>query len=155
MYDNFSNLSSDSYYLDGDPRTAGPQPPFNSEPQDSPGLESEMNPKPDYGYTSYHGSGGDSGIGRAVALAFAREGASIAIAYLNETEDAKEIQEVIQNEGHDCILIPGDVTEEAQCKKIIDETVAQFKRIDILVNNAAYAGGKVVSLFKSKITTNV
>ncbi|CAF3756211.1 unnamed protein product [Rotaria sordida] len=146
--------SSDSYDLDGDPRMGGPQPLFNSEPQDSPGLESEMDPKPDYGYTSYNGTGklegkvaiitgGDSGIGRAVALAFAREGASIVISYLNETEDAKEIQKVIQNEGHDCILIPGDISEEAQCKKIINETVARFKRIDILVNNAAYQGKQV------------
>ena len=94
---------------------AGPRPPFNSTPQDSPGLESQMDPKPDYGLTSYNGSGklqgkvaiitgGDSGIGRAVALAFAREGATIVISYLNETEVAEEIQGVIQKEGHECIL---------------------------------------------------
>ncbi|CAF4720796.1 unnamed protein product [Rotaria sp. Silwood1] len=147
-------VSSDPYDLDGDPLMAGPQPPFNSESQDSPGLESEMDPKPDYGYTSYNGSGklegkvaiitgGDSGIGRAVALAFAREGASIVISFLNETEDAEEIQKVIQNEGHDCILIPGDISEEAQCQRIINETVTRFKRIDILVNNAAYQGKQV------------
>ncbi|CAF3545326.1 unnamed protein product [Rotaria sp. Silwood1] len=88
-------------------------------------------------------AGGDSGIGRAVALAFAREGASIVISFLNETEDAEEIQKVIQNEGHDCILIPGDISEEAQCQRIINETVTRFKRIDILVNNAAYQGKQV------------
>jgi len=148
------DLSSDPYDLDGDPRLAGPHPPFNSEPQDSPGLESEMDPKPDYGYTSYNGSGklqgkvaiitgGDSGIGRAVALAFAREGATVVISYLNETGDAEEIQAVIQKEGHECILIPGDITEEAQCKKIINETVTRFQRIDILVNNAAYQGKRL------------
>ena len=131
-----------------------------------------MNPRPDYGYTSYNGSGklqgkvaiitgGDSGIGRAVALAYAREGASIVISYLNETEDAEEIQKVIQNEGHECILIvsetifshihvirllqPGDISEEAQCERIINATVTKFNRIDILVNNAAYQGPKVVS----------
>ncbi|CAF1012142.1 unnamed protein product [Rotaria sordida] len=103
---------------------AGLYPPFNSDPQDSPGLESQMDRKPDYGHLSYNGSGklqgkiaiitgGDSGIGRAVALAFAREGATVVISYLNETEDAEEIQAVIQKEGHEYILIPGDITDEA------------------------------------------
>ena len=95
---------------------AGPQPPFKPQSQEWPGLESKMFPKPDFGYTSYNGSdklkdkvaiitGGDSGIGRAVALAYAREGASVVISYLNETEDAQEIQQIIQQEGHECILI--------------------------------------------------
>lgn len=149
--------SANRYDLNGDPMMAGPQPPFDSEPQEYPGLESEMDPKPDYGFTSYKGSGklkgkvavitgGDSGIGRAVALAFAREGASIVISYLNETEDAEEIQKVIQNEGHECILIPGDIGEEDKCRKIINETITKFDRIDILVNNAAYQGKKINDL---------
>jgi NAD(P)-dependent dehydrogenase (short-subunit alcohol dehydrogenase family) len=144
-------LAANAYNLSGDPMLAGPQPPFKLQSQISPGLESEMDPRPDFGYSSYVGSGklqgkvavitgGDSGIGRAVALAFAREGASVVISYLNETEDAEEIQKVIQKEGHKCILIPGDITKEAYCKKIIDETVSRFKQIDILVNNAAYQG---------------
>jgi len=113
-----------------------------------------MDPLPDFGYKSYVGSGklqgkvavitgGDSGIGRAVALAFAREGASIVISYLNETEDAEDIKRIIKKEGQKCILIPGDITEEAQCKRIVDETVRVFKRIDILVNNAAFQGRRL------------
>jgi len=147
-------LPTESYDLNGDPIQAGPHPPFKPQSQDSPGLESQMDPRPDFGYTSYNGSGklqgkvavitgGDSGIGRAVALAFAREGASIVISYLNETEDAQEIQRIIKDEGHECLLIPGDISEEAQCKKIVDETVSKFNRIDILVNNAAYQDKKV------------
>ncbi|UJR20353.1 hypothetical protein I4U23_023484 [Adineta vaga] len=146
--------STSSFNLNGDPMLAGPQPPFDSGVQEYPGLESKMDPKPDYGFTSYKGSGklegkiavitgGDSGIGRAVALAFAREGASIVISYLNETEDAEEIQKVIQDEGHECILISGDISEEDQCQKIINETITKFDRIDILVNNAAYQGKKL------------
>ncbi|CAF1100617.1 unnamed protein product [Adineta steineri] len=137
--------------LKRNPLEAGAQPPFESDEQDYPGLESKMNPRPDFGYKSYHGSdklkgkvaiitGGDSGIGRAVALAYAREGASVVISYLNETEDAEEIQTIIQGEGHECLLIPGDITDEAHCKKIIDQTIEKFERIDILVNNAAYQG---------------
>ena len=95
---------------------AGPHPPFNSTPQDSPGLEIRMDPRPDFGYLSYNGTGklqgkvaiitgGDSGIGRAVALAYSREGAIVVISYLNETEDAEEIEEIIKKEGHQVLLI--------------------------------------------------
>ncbi|CAF0957745.1 unnamed protein product [Rotaria sordida] len=110
-----------------------------------------MNPVPDYGLNSYKGTGklqdkiaiitgGDSGIGRAVAWAFACEGATVIISYLNEHEDAKEIQQAISKIGRECILVPGDISEEEQCKKIIDITISKFQRIDILVNNAAFQG---------------
>jgi len=142
------------YDLNGDPMKAGPQPKFKPQEQDSPGFEHKMDPLPDYGLDSYKGSGklqdkvavitgGDSGIGRAVALAYAREGASIVISYLNEHDDANEIQKAVQEAGRECILVPGDISEEAQCKKVIDTAVAKFKRIDILVNNAAYQGKQV------------
>jgi len=142
------------YDLHGDPMKAGPQPKFKPQEQESPGIESKMDPIPDYGLDSYKGSGklqdkvavitgGDSGIGRAVALAFAREGATIVISYLNEHDDAQEIQKAVQDAGQECILVPGDISEEAQCKKIIDTAVSKYKRIDILVNNAAYQGKQV------------
>jgi NAD(P)-dependent dehydrogenase (short-subunit alcohol dehydrogenase family) len=83
-------------------------------------------------------TGGDSGIGRAVAIAFAREGANVVISYLNEDEDAKDTASWVERAGAKSVLIPGDISEEQQCKKIIDETVSKFGRIDILVNNAAY-----------------
>jgi len=113
-----------------------------------------MNPIPDYGLDSYKGSGklidkiavitgGDSGIGRAVALAYAREGANIVISYLNEDDDAQEIQKAVHQAGRECILVPGDISQEGQCKRIIDTAVEKFKRIDILVNNAAYQGKQV------------
>ncbi|CAF0734144.1 unnamed protein product [Rotaria sordida] len=142
------------YDLYGDPNKAGPQPKFKPQEQDSPGYEYKMDPIPDYGVDSYKGSGklldkiavitgGDSGIGRAVALAYAREGATIIISYLNEHEDAAEIQKAVEKSGRECILVPGDISQEAQCKTLIDTAVAKFKRIDILVNNAAYQGKQV------------
>jgi len=142
------------YDLTGDPMKAGPQPAFKPQEQDSPGFESKMDPIPDYGLDSYKGTGklqdkiavitgGDSGIGRAVALAYAREGATVVISYLNEHDDAKEIQKAVEDSGQQCLLIPGDISEEAQCKHIIDTVVGKFKRIDILVNNAAYQGKQV------------
>jgi len=142
------------YDLNGDPMKAGPQPPFKTKDQDPPGYESEMDPLPDYGLDSYKGSGklidkvavitgADSGIGRAVALAFAREGADIVVSYWKEHNDAQETQKAVEQAGRQCILIPGDISEETQCKHIIDTAVARFKRIDILVNNAAYQGKQV------------
>jgi len=121
-------------------------------------LKKDMQPKPDFGEMSYKGTGkltgqialitgGDSGIGRAVALAYAREGADIAISYLNEHDDAKEISMWVEKAGRRCILLPGDLSYEAQCKKIVDDTVAAFGRIDILVNNAA-TQDKVVEKFE-------
>jgi len=125
--------------------------------QEWPGSEANMSPKPDYGEATYKGTGklkdhvalitgADSGIGRAVALAYAREGADIAVSYLNEHEDAKETERVVKEAGRRCILLSGDLADEAQCKKIVADTVAAFGRIDILVNNAAMQGKKINSI---------
>jgi hypothetical protein len=122
--------------------------------QQSPGLEGQMTPEPDYGLTSYKGlgrlngrvaliTGGDSGIGRAVCLAFAREGADVAFAYLNEDPDAEVTRKVVEDSGHQVLSLKGDITDEAVCRRIIEDTVKRFGRIDVLVNNAAYQGKKV------------
>jgi NAD(P)-dependent dehydrogenase (short-subunit alcohol dehydrogenase family) len=121
-------------------------PPQHQDQQ--PGIESEMTPAP-----AFEGekqdvfqkladkvaiiTGGDSGIGRAVAVAFAREGANVAIAYLNEHSDAEETKRHVEEFGRQCILIPGDLGQEAQCQKVVEETVSRFGRLDIVVNNAA------------------
>jgi NAD(P)-dependent dehydrogenase (short-subunit alcohol dehydrogenase family) len=116
-----------------------------------PGTEAEMTPQADHGEESYQGcdkltgrvaviTGGDSGIGRAVAIAYAREGADILISYLNEQEDAdvRETARYVEAAGRRCVLVSGDISEAAHCRAIIDRTVAEFGRIDILVNNAAF-----------------
>src|SRR5215217_7640245 len=115
-----------------------------------PGLESEMQPEPDYGEDTYRGSGklegraaiitgGDSGIGRAVALAFAREGADVLISYLAEEEpDAKETAQVVEAAGKKAVKMSGDIGEEAECQRLIEQAISEFGKIDILVNNAAY-----------------
>lgn len=132
-----------------DPRSKHPAPPYPSQQQETPGLESEMDPRPDYGEESYKGSGklagkaavitgGDSGIGRAVALAFAREGADVLISYLSEESDARETVRVVEAAGRKCVAVPGDVGEEAHCKAIIDRAVEEFGKVDVLVNNAAF-----------------
>ena len=117
--------------------------------QDSqPGKEHKMNPKPEYIRDSYKGSeklkdkvalitGGDSGIGRAVAVHFAREGADVAIVYLNEDEDAKETKRLIDEEGRKCIILSGDVGDEKFCQKAVKKTIDEFGKLDVLVNNAA------------------
>ena len=131
------------------PMEKGAKPPLPKQQQDVPGLESEMDPKPDYGESSYRGSGklkgkaalitgGDSGIGRAVALAFAREGADILISYLNEESDAQETVRIVQKEGRKCIAVAGDIQEESQCKNLVERAVSEFGKVDILVNNAAF-----------------
>jgi NAD(P)-dependent dehydrogenase (short-subunit alcohol dehydrogenase family) len=113
-----------------------------------------MSPRPDYGEASYRGlgrlegrkaliTGADSGIGRAVALAFAREGADVAIAYLSEHEDARETQRIVEAAGRRALLLPGDIADEAQCAKLARETAASLGRIDLLVNNAAFQGESV------------
>ncbi len=117
--------------------------------QQPPGHEAALNPQADHGETSYRGSsrlqgkatvitGGDSGIGRAVALAFAREGADVLISYLDEHDDAKETARLVEEAGRRAILVPGDIAERAHCRAIIDKAVAEFGRIDVLVNNAAF-----------------
>jgi NAD(P)-dependent dehydrogenase (short-subunit alcohol dehydrogenase family) len=126
-----------------------PKPPFPEQQQATPGLESEMNPKPDYGENSYRGSGklqgkvaiitgADSGIGRAVALAFAREGADILIAYLDEESDAQETVRIVEKEGRKCVAIAGDIQEESHCQRIVERARSEFGKLDILVNNAAF-----------------
>ena len=140
------------------PRTAGPQPPLPQQEQSSPGLEGKMTPEPDFGESSYKGfgrlkdrvalvTGGDSGIGRAVCLAFAREGADVAIAYLNEHPDAEKTKRVVEDSGRQALLLPGDLAVEAHCRKVVEETVKRFGRIDVLVNNAAFQG-KAVEKFE-------
>ena len=133
-----------------DPTEQNPQPEFPDQPQQAPGLESQMDPKPDYGEDTYKGfgrlegksaiiTGGDSGIGRAVALAFAREGADVLISYLPEEEpDANEAAQAVQNAGKKAIKFPGDITDESTCQQMVQQAVQVFGKIDILVNNAAY-----------------
>jgi NAD(P)-dependent dehydrogenase (short-subunit alcohol dehydrogenase family) len=117
--------------------------------QDVPGVQSKMNPVPDCGEKSYHGSGkltdkvavitgGDSGIGRAVAIAYAREGADVVISYLSEDSDAKETAGYVEEAGRKAVLISGDVSDPQHCRDIIARTVEEFGRVDVLVNNAAF-----------------
>lgn len=121
-------------------------PPQKQDKQ--PGLNSLMNPKPIYEFPNYIGSnkllnkvaiitGGDSGIGRAVAISYAKEGADIAVIYLDEHEDAKETKQIIENNGRSCILIPGDVGDENFCFEAVKKVVDSFSKVDILVNNSA------------------
>ncbi|MDP9035434.1 MAG: glucose 1-dehydrogenase [Myxococcota bacterium] len=125
--------------------------PSQEKQQDSPGEETEMRVKPDHGETTYQGTGrlrdrvalitgADSGIGRAVALAFAREGADVAIAYLEEEEDAKETERLVTEAGRRAIRLPGDLAEVDHCGDIVKKTLSAFGKLDILVNNAAYQG---------------
>jgi NAD(P)-dependent dehydrogenase (short-subunit alcohol dehydrogenase family) len=126
-----------------------PHPPFQPQTQPWPGLASKMNPRPDHGEKSYRGTGrlvgrkalitgGDSGIGRAAAIAYAREGADVAINYLPvEEPDAREVVQLIQAEGRKCVALPGDIRDEAFCKKLVGDAIGQLGGLDILVNNAA------------------
>jgi NAD(P)-dependent dehydrogenase (short-subunit alcohol dehydrogenase family) len=126
-----------------------PEPPFPKQHQVKPGVESDLKLKPMYNAPHYKGSeklkgkvalitGADSGIGRAVAVLFAREGADVAIAYLNEHSDAEETKAAVENEGRRCIVISGDVADSDFCREAVDRTTRQLGRLDVLVNNAAF-----------------
>jgi NAD(P)-dependent dehydrogenase (short-subunit alcohol dehydrogenase family) len=142
---------SEDQHTQQDPMQQYPRPDQQLEQElEHPGLESEMQPTPDYGEDTYRGSGrlegraaivtgGDSGIGRAVALAFAREGADVLISYLEEEEpDAQETARVVEDSGKKAVKMPGDIGEEAQCRRLVEQAISEFGKIDILVNNAAY-----------------
>ena len=131
-----------------DPRAQYPQPPFPEQPQPAPGLAAKMDPKPDHGETSYRGhgrlagrkalvTGADSGIGRAAAIAFAREGADVALSYLpSEAADAREVVALIEAEGGKAVALPGDIKDEAFCEQLVADAAAALGGLDILVNNA-------------------
>jgi NAD(P)-dependent dehydrogenase (short-subunit alcohol dehydrogenase family) len=133
-----------------DPTSQYPKPPFPRQEQPWPGLASRMTPRPDHGETSYRGSGrltgrkalltgGDSGIGRAAAIAFAREGADVAINYLPaEESDAREVIDLIRRAGRKAVAIPGDIRDEAFCRRLVDTAMRELGGLDILVNNAAF-----------------
>jgi NAD(P)-dependent dehydrogenase (short-subunit alcohol dehydrogenase family) len=122
---------------------------FNEQQQSAPGVQSQMDPVPDCGETSYRGAGrltgkhaivtgGDSGIGRAVSIAYAREGADVLIAYLNEDDDAREVAHYVEDAGRRCVLVPGDLSDPKHCRSVVDRAAGEFGSIDVLVNNAGY-----------------
>jgi NAD(P)-dependent dehydrogenase (short-subunit alcohol dehydrogenase family) len=126
-----------------------PEPPLPQQHLEKPGLEAEMALKPNFHAPDYRGSGklkgmvalvtgGDSGIGRSVAVLYAREGADVAIVYLNSHEDAQETKRYVEMEGRQCLLIAGDVKDSAFCREAVEKTVQEFDRLDVLVNNAAF-----------------
>lgn len=131
-----------------DPRTKFPKPPFRKQPQAWPGLARDMDPKPDHGESSYRGSnrlggrkalitGGDSGMGRAAAIAYAREGADVAINYFpTEEPDAREVIELIRKAGRNAVAIPGDLRDENFCRRLVEEAVQKLGGLDIVVCNA-------------------
>ncbi len=126
-----------------------PKPPFPPQTQELPGSFRKMDPKPDHGETSWRGAGrlqgmaalitgGDSGIGRAVAIAFAREGADVALSFLNEHEDAADTARLVTEAGRRCLALPGDIADPAHCRHIVARVAEEFGRLDVLVNNAAH-----------------
>ena len=143
---------SEDRHAQQDPTLKHPQPEFPEQDQrdQHPGLEGRMEPRPDYGEETYRGSGkltgraaiitgGDSGIGRAVALAFAREGADVLISYLESEEpDAQETVQAIENSDRKAVAVPGDIQDEALCREIVEKAISEFGKVDVLVNNAAY-----------------
>ena len=132
-----------------DPRSAGPRPPFPKQQQPMPGRTTSLDPVPDHGEQSYRGNdrlkdcvalitGADSGIGRAVAIAYAREGADVLISYLEEHDDAKETARWVERAGRRALLVAGDVRDEAHCSGLVQRAVSELGRLDVLVNNAAF-----------------
>ena len=126
-----------------------PKPPYPPQKQSMPGSTKAMNPRPDHGEATYKGAGrlagkkaiitgGDSGIGRAVAIAYAREGADVVIAYLDEHEDAAEVKALVEREGRKAVLISGDIRDAEHCRSVVRRTVDELGGLDILVNNAAH-----------------
>jgi NAD(P)-dependent dehydrogenase (short-subunit alcohol dehydrogenase family) len=144
-----NTMSGAAAVAKSDPTKKHPKPPFRSQSQPWPGLAGRMDPRPDHGETSYRGSGrlagrkalitgGDSGMGRAAAIAYAREGADVAISYYpSEEPDALEVIELIRREGRKAVALPGDIRDEALCQRIVTEAVRQLGGLDILVNNAS------------------
>lgn len=141
---------ADSTVQVADPRTTGTTTPFPKQQQDLPGSQAAMTPRPDSGEESYVGgsgrlagmstliTGGDSGIGRAVALAFAREGADVVVSYLDEREDAAETCRLVRDAGRRAVEVAGDIGDEAHCRALIDRAFDEFGKLDVLVNNAAH-----------------
>lgn len=132
-----------------DPKKIHPQPPYSGKKVPPPGREKDMNPQADHGEHSYKGTGqlqgrralitgADSGIGRAVALAFAREGADVAISYLSEHKDARETERLVREAGRKALLLPGDIGRRAVCKSVARRAIKALGGIDVLVNNAAF-----------------
>jgi NAD(P)-dependent dehydrogenase (short-subunit alcohol dehydrogenase family) len=132
-----------------DPRSAYPRPPFPAQQQTLPGEDARLDPRPDHGEESYVGNGrlaglatlvtgADSGIGRAVALAYAREGADVMVSYLSESSDARETVRLVEAEGRRAIAVPGDLVDEAHCRSLVQRARDEFGRVDVLVNNAAF-----------------
>jgi NAD(P)-dependent dehydrogenase (short-subunit alcohol dehydrogenase family) len=127
-----------------------PKPPFDGQQQlTPPGRDADMDPRPDYGEAHYRGSnrlagrkaiitGADSGIGRAVALAFAREGADVLVSYLDEHDDAQETCRLVEEAGRKAVAVPGDISKANHCRSIVEKAVSAFGSVDILVNNAAH-----------------
>lgn len=129
--------------------TEHPKPPFPPQSQEPPGSFIPMQPRPDHGETSWRGAGrlqgrvalitgADSGIGRAVAIAYAREGADVALCYLSETEDAADTARVVEAAGQSCLKLAADLSDPDACRKVVDRVAEEWGRIDILVNNAAH-----------------
>ena len=132
-----------------DLRRAEPQPPFPRQQQEAPGSEVQLQPAADHGEHSYQGhgrltgkvaliTGGDSGIGRAVAIAFAREGADVMIAYLNEGSDAETTVKLVEDAGRSAEAVAGDIQDESHCRRLVQRALEKFGKLDVLVNNAAY-----------------
>jgi NAD(P)-dependent dehydrogenase (short-subunit alcohol dehydrogenase family) len=133
----------------GDPKQLGSKPPFVQQPQHPPGSDAAMMPRPDHGEKTYKGNGrlagkkaiitgADSGIGRAVAIAFAREGADVLVSYLNEEDDAAETVRQIADAGRKAVPVAGDIKDVSHCRKLVQRSLDEFGHIDILVNNAAH-----------------